>query len=118
MKLIAYMFQFYDEHPNNPVIENVDGTVWYEFEAGAGYANQLFSRKGLFQTSTKVNVWTWDGNKEEPTITPSFLLPDFRLHLYVRKGKLDILPDTTVDCSDYKRLKWEEFFKVEDMKVN
>ena len=115
MKLIAYMFQFYDEHPNNPVIENVDGTVWYEFDSC--YASQLFSRKGLFQTSKKINVWEWDGNKEKPSIRPSFLLPDFRLHLYVKEGKLNILSDTTVDCSNYKLLRWEEFFKVEDTEV-
>ena len=105
------MFQFFDEHPNNPPIGDADGEVWYEFN-GRGYAGQLFSAISTGRTSGDRNIWKWDGDRREPTLTPSFLLPDFRLHLYVRKGKLDILPDTTVDCSSYRRMEWDEFFRV------
>lgn len=59
---------------------------------------QPFSVKGQQQVSGR-NVWAWDGNREAPSLTPSFLhespRKEYRIHLYFTKGEIDLLPDST-----------------------
>ena len=111
MKLVAYMFQFYDEHPDR--IANCDGRVWYEFNDGRTiYSDQLFARKGRAIINNR-NVWAWDGNRDAPTLTPSYRVwvgEPHVLHLHVSGGKLDILPDSNIEHGDVIKLTWEEFF--------
>ena len=63
---------------------------------------QPFGRKGSYNIKHDhwvELIWAWDGNRESPTLTPSFLYdarPAGKLHLFVKNGKLDILADTTV----------------------
>jgi len=57
----------------------------------------------------KANVWGWDGNREAPSLTPSFLAKKDRpyvFHMYLRAGKIELCGDSTVvldpaaaDCS-------------------
>lgn len=119
-KLVSYSFQFFDTHPvvksdGSPAYPDADGFVQYELLTVWGsidgkdhtlYLQQLFSKDGLKPGKNNIdNIWHWDGNRENPTITPSFLWPDGRLHLFVRAGKLDILPDTTIDCTEVRRVE-------------
>ena len=111
MKLVAYMFQFYDEHPDK--MPGCDGNVWYEFNDGRTiYSGQLFSLKGRAQVSGR-NVWAWDGNRDAPTLTPSYRVrvgESNVLHLQVRGGKLAIFPDSNIEHGDVKKMTWKEFF--------
>ena len=72
---------------------------------------QPFSREGgegFYEDSGfSFNIWSWDGNVENPTLTPSFSLNldnGNKLHLNVKSGELEILPDTTVDCTKVERI--------------
>lgn len=53
-------------------------------------------------------IWRWiDGNRDSVTLAPSILFdqsPAGKLHLFVRNGKLEILPDTTMKHDKVKRL--------------
>lgn len=113
-ELVKYAFQYFD---TNPIIQystgkrlypNADGVVWYEVlcEDRTIYLRQLFV-KGLniHGYNDMSIVWSWDGDRENPTLNPSFLWPDGRLHLFVRHGNLDILPDTTVKHDGVKRVE-------------
>ena len=51
-----------------------------------------------------VDKWSWDGDLEKPTITPSVLINDDlacpnypRCHHFVKDGKLEFLSDCTHD---------------------
>lgn len=53
-------------------------------------------------TEGKDILWTWDGNKERPTISPSILVRWYDsqrgpqvCHSFVRDGKWEYLPDST-----------------------
>jgi len=119
-ELVSYAFQFFDENPimrkdtDQRAYPEADGVVWYEIvsELPRGGENimlmQLF-RKGV-PVSGRPNIWQWDGDKENPTITPSFHWFDGGLHLFVRHGALDILPDTTIKCDSVRRRKvdWDD----------
>lgn len=78
------------------------------------YERQAF-RRGSFghrldataedKANDRANVWGWDGNREAPTLMPSYLALDvkngkrirpYRMHSYLRAGKLDVLSDSTV----------------------
>lgn len=42
--------------------------------------------------------WSWNGDEEKPTVTPSILLTKhngYRNHLYIREGKIQYLSDCT-----------------------
>jgi hypothetical protein len=50
----------------------------------------------------RANVWGWDGSVEAPTVTPSFLAHEgrpYRLHSFLRGGRLDLCGDSTVVLS-------------------
>lgn len=52
--------------------------------------------------ANRANIWGWDGNTEAPTITPSFLAAEgrpYRMHSFIRAGKLDLCGDSTVSAS-------------------
>lgn len=44
-------------------------------------------------------IWQWDGNVDEPTISPSILVYDTpvapRCHSFVRRGQIEFLADST-----------------------
>ena len=67
------------------------------------YVHEIFQPFKQNYVLDKINgwyVWNWDGNKEAPTLTPSYLidqLPNYRIHLYFTKGKIDLLKDSTVE---------------------
>jgi len=109
-ELLSYGFQFFDTDPmyddnDQRLYPGADGIVWYKVFHGCGvlYLHQLFkkeliiSSEGDKPTSCSYD-WSWDGDRENPTLTPSFLWSEGRLHLFVTHGNLDILPDTTVKC--------------------
>lgn len=113
MKLLSYGFIFLDQVIDQPSKLPFIGYVAYRFslkiegrdEWYESEMRQPFSDQGSFNTPDEL-VWAWDGNRENPTLTPSFLSdqrPAGKLHLFVRKGGLDILPDTTMDCSEVVR---------------
>ena len=106
---------------DKPVYPGVDGAVRYELKfyrtdeeiaeirkTSPDFENpyvcdlyrQPFSRKGPYQQEHPAShVWGWDGNREAPTLTPSFMLsgdPAFKVHLFFQAGKINLLPDSTV----------------------
>jgi hypothetical protein len=108
LKKIEFGDKFLLSLDNSPVYPGVDGAVVYEITEEVEGENgkepwtypmhQPFSAKGIQQVNGR-NVWGWDGNKEQPTLTPSFLLnylPAYRIHLYFTKGKINLLSDSTV----------------------
>lgn len=65
---------------------------------------QPFSQKGTHQIDGR-NVWAWNGNREAPTLTPSFLM-DYgkrngeqmtKVHLFLTDGKINLLGDSNVE---------------------
>ena len=42
-------------------------------------------------------IWTWNGDTEKPTISPSILVqwPYHRCHSFIRDGKIEYLSDCT-----------------------
>ena len=114
VKFVAYMFDFYDEHPHldssgNPIKSNADGEVWYRVIDGERAHNftQPF-HKGDLITGGSGNVWAWDGDRENPTIRPSLLAPDYHFHCYVTRGKIELLSDSRVE-DVATRMTWDEF---------
>ena len=113
-KLLSYRFRFFDEEPlldenNNPIVFSVvSGSVEYTFEIQRddGEPYRLLVTQ-VFAPHPDVIAWEWNGDRGNPTLTPSFLV-DFGngdiLHLFVKSGKLDILPDTTIDCTEVERI--------------
>lgn len=54
------------------------------------------------KAENKANVWGWDGNREAPTVTPSFLAVahrPYRMHSFLRGGRLELCGDSTVVAS-------------------
>ena len=114
MRFTAYMFAFYDEHPHvNPdgesISTNAEGEVWYRIVDGerAHHFLQQF-RKGDLAKEGDHNIWSWDGNRLNPTVRPSFLVPDYHFHCYVTNGKIEVLSDSQVKDVAV-RLTWDEF---------
>ena len=104
-ELLSYAFQYFDTNPitrygtGERLYPNADGIVWYEVlhEDRPIYLRQLFVKGSNISGHNDIsNVWGWDGDRENPTLTPSFVWSEGRLHLFVRHGNLEILPDTTV----------------------
>jgi hypothetical protein len=53
----------------------------------------------------RANIWGWDGNREAPTLTPSYLALDvkngetirpYRMHSFLRSGRIELCGDSTV----------------------
>ncbi len=108
-KLLYYTFEF----------DGDSGNVVYIFNGieRANVVRQRFSNDDKYKSSIE-NVWYWNGNKEKPSIQPSFrmVFPDYTMiHLFVLDGKLDILSDTTIDTSNYRYLNEEEFKSFNDV---
>ena len=64
--------------------------------------HQPFKQGASFQIDGR-NVWSWDGDRDAPTLRPSFGLglndprPDRVIaHLHLTKGKVDLLGDSNV----------------------
>jgi (2Fe-2S) ferredoxin len=116
-RFTAYMFAFYDEHPHinpdgKPVETKAEGEVWYRIVDGerAHHFIQQFHNGDLIPSIGDIgNIWSWDGNRENPTVRPSFLIPDYHFHCFVTNGKIDVLPDSRVDNTAI-RMTWDEFF--------
>ena len=117
LKLVAYMFVFYDEHPRinsdgKPIVTQAEGEVWYRILDGDTQRHfiQQFHKGSSIPAKDDIgNIWEWDGNKKNPTIRPSFLIRDYHFHCYVTNGKIDILPDSKV-INNSVRMDWDEFF--------
>ena len=119
-KFTAYMFTFYGDHPRlnpdgTPIETQAEGEVWYEIYDGERYHHliQTFRRGSLIRQPDDIyNIWSWDGNRENPTIRPSFRVPDYNFHCFVTNGKIDVLPDSAVENVAVRKT-WDEFHKVE-----
>lgn len=90
------------------------------------YERQGFRRGGFAyrlnatpeeQADDRANLWGWDGNQEAPTLMPSFLalaekkgkqLRPYRMHSYLRAGKLDVLSDSTVTAHPSPTPCWDD----------
>ena len=125
-KLLSYRFRFFDDEPKlnmfgNPTFGKAIGAVQYEIHTEVRMETydlkydmtyyQSFSREGgegFYEDSGfSFDIWNWDGNVENPTLTPSFSLDwgnGNKLHLNVKSGELEILPDTTIDCTKVERI--------------
>lgn len=104
--------QWFDEHPirsagtEENAYPGCDGAVYYEItydDGSTSWMMQPFAR-GPARTQDwpdgrRYNVWGWDGNREAPSLNPSFLCeepPRVRVHLFLRAGKIDLCGDSTV----------------------
>lgn len=117
MKIIHIeRFQFFDINPiKNSKGENAypdcDGCIWYEvYDKDRDkwfYFMQPFAKGGQrYKTgateeeirNNRANIWGWDGDRNAPTLSPSFLCEDrgIRVHLLINKGKIDICSDSNV----------------------
>lgn len=87
---------------------NIDGAVWYETDrVGFPHYRQPFARGGMKKHPTckdskgdPTNIWGWDGNKEHPTLTPSYLCsypPGTVVHLHFTAGRIQLAGDSTVE---------------------
>jgi hypothetical protein len=102
-----------------------DGAVWYLIlgEPAEGvvcathpgrrhhYERQAFRRGSAGHrldatpeeiAQNRANVWEWDGSAQAPTVTPSFLAHEgrpYRLHSFLRVGRLELCGDSTVALS-------------------
>ncbi len=111
-KLLAYCIQWFNVNPVKGY-EAFDGAVMYKIQGDKiyddgtpfiAYAMQPFSR------AMQPKGWQWDGDRENPTLTPSIKVIGFELHVTVKKGKLTIEHDNTCDVSDYKLLSYDQMF--------
>lgn len=54
------------------------------------------------------NIWGWDGNRELPTLTPSFAGHDERMgakvHLHLVKGQIQLCPDSNVTVGEVPKV--------------
>jgi hypothetical protein len=124
LKEITFTDTFLTDVNQKPLYPGVDGAVIYEVTVTRTHEEvEEFNRVHEGQGTTMIeepwtfnlyqpfktgnlcqiegrNVWKWDGNREHPTISPSFLcdmLADgFRIHLFLIAGKIDLLSDSTV----------------------
>jgi hypothetical protein len=92
-----------------PIIIGERGEPFYEVAAGTtiGYEFHCPGCDSLhwFKTAGKGIAWSFDGNLEKPTFTPSLLMwgggtaedprPAFRCHTFVRNGQVEYLGDCT-----------------------
>ena len=115
-KFTAYMFAFYDEHPRlnpngKPIETQADGEVWYRIMEGekTNHFIQQFRKGDLIRNANDIgNIWSWDGNRKNPTIRPSFLVPEYHFHCYVTGGAIVVLLDSQVEIVA-KEMSWDEF---------
>ena len=115
-KFTAYMFAFYDEHPHfnpdgKPIETKAEGEVWYRVmdDKMTHHFIQQFRKGDLIHNKDEIdNIWFWDGNRENPTIRPSFRVPAYYFHCYVTNGKIDVLSDSHVE-NVAVRMTWHEF---------
>lgn len=66
----------------------------------------------------KANLWGWDGNREAPTLTPSFLAQErnkkgeiirpYRMHSFLRAGQIDLCGDSTVVLAPSPVMCWDD----------
>ena len=121
VEMRLHQIQFFDKNPlcfadsTNPVYPGADGMAEYEviitrteeemkalepcsLNPWTTYLHHPFQRSGLGKTPDGRNVWAWDGNREAPTLTPSFgceLVAPSRssssrvyIHIYLTAGKI------------------------------
>lgn len=85
----------------------------YEFYCpGCGY-DHSFRTKPYSQDGRKWPVWTFNGDIDAPTFSPSLLvngdMPEHRCHLFLERGKIRYLQDChhelagkTVECPEWE----------------
>ena len=116
MELISYMVQLYSEHPEagSKLEDGIDGAIWFEFQEGGDYhyAAALFSKK-KFGNYKGANVWMWNGQYQNITLSPSIKFPDYRFHCYVTRGLVEILSDSSV-VNKAVRKNYNEFFGLHE----
>ena len=79
------------------------GLVWYEItypdDRGNSYMLHPFAL-GRAKVEGFANSWDWDGNRDAPTLSPSYVCEDktygVRVHLFLRAGKIELCADSTV----------------------
>lgn len=90
--------------PKIAKINNKDGSTWYGFFCPGCECGHHFT-----------NGWTFNGDMEKPTVSPSLLTnanldcpTEPRCHLFIKDGRIEFLSDCThalagqtVEMSDY-----------------
>jgi hypothetical protein len=106
LKVRFFRTQFFDVEPiqpggNVPAAElypGADGMVDYECEWEGSAADhkfhvqQPFARAGSFRAANGQHIWAWDGNREAPTLSPSFKA-EFgadgpEIHIHFQQGRI------------------------------
>ncbi len=83
-----------------PSYPGVDGAIVYHIIVDKDWEFNCYQpfMKGTTCQVNRRNVWAWDGNKEQPSLSPSYLMDmdEVKVHLYFIKGKIILLSDSTV----------------------
>lgn len=103
--------QWFDTNPikwyesEDLVYPDCDGAVCYELVLDDGEVVPLLqvfargsSRDLVLRGGGNAIAWGWDGNREAPTLTPSYLAEQpnrFRVHLFLQAGKISLCSDST-----------------------
>lgn len=118
--------QFFDQEPllstdGSPAYPGAEGGVWYlavrPGEENQFWYLQIFRRGPHGKLSNwkhsdgdnRGNVWGWNGDREKPSLSTSFVCPSPRgsiknhpyVHLFLREGRIDLLPDSEVVLDDH-----------------
>jgi hypothetical protein len=60
----------------------------------------------------RANIWGWDGNREAPTLQPSFLCDDklmgVKVHLFLVKGQIQLCSDSNVTVGEVPKVDIDE----------
>jgi hypothetical protein len=81
------------------------GLEWYEFKCPGCDSIHVVYTKKLPEANSNVPIWTFNGDVNKPTVSPSLLLwhdgypkeniPPYRCHSYIKEGKIQFLSDCT-----------------------
>lgn len=93
-----------------------DGVVTYEIRMPEGHRFPLYymlqpfvlgaHRQDATGRISMKNLWGWDGNRDAPTLSPSFACEDnregclpVRVHLFLKAGRIELCSDSTVQLA-------------------
>lgn len=114
--LAVHHIQWFDE----PTL-GAEGMVWYtvqprgnQDETKVMFLVQRFAkgpiRDHIHEGGGRTIIWGWNGNREAPTLTPSYRsqfhfhyddgLQEVMVHLFLKKGKIQLCGDSTVTLED------------------
>lgn len=102
VRLVGFVWgdEFQRFYGGAKVYPGADGAVEYEIKTPEmRYRIYQPFKQGASLDINGKPVWGWDGNREHPTLTPSFLMdhPPVHLHLFIRSGRVELCGDSNTE---------------------